>query len=246
MANILYNKLQQAKEKFQEESSKLFSSFNNANLNKNKAKKISVIAYWLEILEDKIEECFSGEIVDPKTITYLLGTDLNLSNYQGTTTEYLYIRNKINKFVPIAKISVSTQLGSQSNWAVMQNDIYQTKIAGYNNYDNNISLKALTSPYRLELSFNSVGDNYNGKMLQSTNSALLVADKIIEGGVSPIQCNSFSTEETLYYDEILNTISIELNFNYSFSEEKLTTYNNTLNGDSQEGFTTQSGNPLEL
>lgn len=246
MANILYKKLQQAKQEFYKSSSNMFASFNDANIDKYTSKKISVIAYWLEVLDDKIEECSQGTVIDPAPIEYLFGTDLTFVNVSGQSIERLYIRNRYHVLVPIAQLVVFPQLGTANAWSMMSTGSSNQASIGWNNFDTGITLKFLTSPYRIEVSFNNVGDMYNGQTLQVVGNGLNLVDKTVVGGVSSSDCKSLTPEEYEYYDEILNLIAIELKFNYTFTESEVTDYNNIISGDSNQTLTTESGDPLEF
>ena len=268
MANILYKKLQQAKAKFHESSSNMFLSFNNANIDKYTSKKISIIAYWLEILEEKIQECSQGVVVNPEDLVYKFGSDISFLTKEAFV-ERFYIRNKHNVLVPLLEISVGpTHMYYNENYPfgsfnpnlyshvgyimnLASSATHETSTSVYNNFDKRITTRVVAS-HELKIKFNDVlrpgdvGDMYNGQSVETTNTGISLSKKIVVGGVSPVDCKSLTKEEYAYYDEILNLISIELKFNYSFTESEATDYKNIISGDSNQTLTTESGSPLEF
>jgi len=261
MANILYLKLQQAKEEYQTYSSKMFDSFSNSNIDKNLSKKISAVSYWLEILETKIKDCSQSSSQDPTPVTFYLNENCNLDIYSDIVESYIHIRNKNNTFVPIAKVrssinpSTGQALTSDDNavclsWLQMAIDSGNSYSSLYNNSDSGIkaefsSNSCAQGTHKITFTFSNVGDMYNGQSIKCTGQGLTLSQNEVLGGISSYNCPEITNEEFNYYDNILNLISIELKFNYSTSEIEPTQYQNVITGDSST-LTLESGDALEL
>tara|TARA_R110000796_G_scaffold83590_3_gene182780 strand:+ start:6585 stop:7364 length:780 start_codon:yes stop_codon:yes gene_type:complete len=259
MANILYLKLQQAKKEYQTYSSKMFDSFSNSNIDKNLSKKISAVSYWLEILETKIKDCSQSSNQDPTPVIFYLNQNCNLELYSNVVYSYMYIRNKNNTFVPIAKVKssvynidseFSTPVAICLSWLEMEYDAGNSYSSLYNNRDSGIKAEFSSNScqegtHKITVTFSNVGDTYNGQSIQCTGQGLTLSENTVSGGISTYNCPEITNEEFNYYDNILNLISIELKFNYSTSEIEPTQYQNVITGDSST-LTLESGDALEL
>lgn len=246
MANILYTKLQQAKQEYFTYSNMMFGSFSDSNIDTNISKKISVIAYWLEILEGVIKDCTSVYSTDPSPITYTLNQTMSFiatGDLIEPIPEYLYIRDKEGTLVPVLTLNfLYSGAGAETaSFITIANGLGSFNLSNYNNQDSGITVTVTTfSPYQLTISFNNVGDKYNGNSLQSSGHIIGLNSIPVTGGISSDDCIELTPEQMQYYDYILNIISIELGFNYITSELETIEYNTILS------INLESGDSIEL
>ena len=77
------------------------------NIKPNVNKKLSIIAYWLEMLENGIPNCQTAQLVDPEPITITITPEdfFNLSGQEDCHMwEYFWVRNKFNELVPFSSV----------------------------------------------------------------------------------------------------------------------------------------------
>ena len=108
--DILNLKLQQAQDKFHEYSSSIIEGLNTGNIKSNVNKKLSIISYWLEMLEAGIPNCEESSLVDPMPISITIDHDLikSIPGELGCIMfEYFWIRNTSGEMVPLAKVGIA-------------------------------------------------------------------------------------------------------------------------------------------
>jgi len=250
--NILNKKLKQAKSEYYKFSTNIFSGMNQANIKPNTNKKISIISYWLEVLEAIIPSGESQQGVDPSSIEYELNHNFTvplLSN--SPRVEYIYIRNKFKTLVPLGKVKLINEIITDTSvdyvdLQYISAGIDSTVAAQYNNMPNsNVSLKYNNSSKKFKLEFQNVGDLYNGQVLETSKDYINFDPIVVTGGISS-NVLPFSQEQYKYYDNILNIIAIELKFNYSVTDIEVSDYSNTITGDNSDSIILESGQSLEL
>lgn len=102
-------KLTQAQANFYQYSSAIIEGLTTGNIKPNVNKKLSIISYWLEMLENGIPNCQTAQLVDPESITITITPEdfFNLSGHVNCNMwEYFWVRNKFGELVPLGKFEI--------------------------------------------------------------------------------------------------------------------------------------------
>jgi len=110
--DILNIKLNQAEDQFHTYSSNIIEGLSTGNIHPNTNEKLSLISYWLEMLQNGIPNCQVIENRDPNSISIDI-TQNNFSNLSAVdgcpVYEYIFTRNKFGTLVPLIKFVVPIQ-----------------------------------------------------------------------------------------------------------------------------------------
>ena len=124
--DTLHLKLTQAQANFYEYSSAIIEGLTTGNIKPNVNKKLSIIAYWLEMLENGIPNCQTAQLVDPEPITITITPEdfFNLSGQEDCHMwEYFWVRNKFNELVPLCKFNVEVNHSYYSSGAYLSTNL---------------------------------------------------------------------------------------------------------------------------
>ena len=94
--DILNIKLNQAEDQFHTYSSNIIEGLSTGNIHPNINEKLSIISYWLEMLQSGIPNCQVIENRDPNSISIDI-TQNNFSNLSGVDNSTYYGEKKINE-----------------------------------------------------------------------------------------------------------------------------------------------------
>ena len=112
--DILNIKLEQAETQFTTYSSAIIEGLSTGNIKPNINKKLSLISYWLEMLQNGIPNCQAVENKDPNSISIDITQNSFSSSVSGvagcTVYEYIFTRNKWGTLVPLIKFALPIQI----------------------------------------------------------------------------------------------------------------------------------------
>lgn len=178
--NTLNLKLQQAQEHFHEYSSSIIEGLTTGNIKPNVNKKLSIISYWLEMLQNGIPSCELAESADPLPISITI-TSENFHSLPGelgcALFEYFWTRNVDGDLVPLAKVGISYRADYDDfiligepfiRWSAQNASLREgfkgginRNVTVLNSAGNEVSMNSLTAPNNSHFEGSWQNDIYN-------------------------------------------------------------------------------------
>ena len=223
----LYSKFLQAKEHLAEYSERITGGL--TSLNSKHIMTFNVISAWIDYLSRYIALSTYVAYKDPVAakldvsvdIEALTEEDIRQAKNSDLRYLYLYLKNKNNSLVPLAKVDLLIKATERNYLTFMNHAQLLAEIIHRINTDTfagkDYQLHA-SSPDGITLSLTAAatGDTYNNKAIQlSKNPYIKYTASKFTGGVSQSGYSvSYSQEQIDRFNKILDLISIKLKFVY--------------------------------
>ena len=224
--NDLYNKLQFAKDKYNEYSINLIEKYSRGNINKSVPLKLAVINKWLQYLDSRITRLNNLKLSDPKTIR-LTNIQKNINSgvrrsYPKKLVETFYITDIYDRTIPISRFYIYETDSLYTIGQKIATGIYNSGYCQITNTLNGIASHVNIFPRTnneqvdIDISFSNVGGIFNNKTVHTGANLITFNSPLIKGGVSEINRGiPLASDSIESYNKILDTIAVDLKFSYS-------------------------------
>ena len=262
----LYSKFLQAKERLAEYSESITGGL--TSLNSKNIMIFNVISSWITYLSRYIAPSTYVAAKNPVYATMnveldtsvLTSEDVKQAKNSNLRYLYIYIKDKNNLLVPLAKLDLLIKAGKKNYLTFRNHSQILTEIIYRINTDTfagkDYRLHASSEDgINLSLSGNSTGDTYNNKSIQlSNNPYVKYTTTKFSGGVSQSGYTvSYSQKQIERFNRLLDIISIKLKFVYIPATKylntnlvKSSTFSRKLQQEDKSSLLLEDGFALEL